>query len=146
MTAAEARTTPSDAPAQAGSPDEAIEQVEITLPSDPSYLALLRTSAAALAARLDFTLDEIEDLRIAVDEAGAILLSSADDGAPLRCVFGVGLDELTVAVSARGSGSLVVDQSSFAWTVLQALAGPVDVRSADGEVTLMMRKTRQERS
>ncbi|MGW4973630.1 hypothetical protein ACWEP3_27550, partial [Streptomyces albidoflavus] len=31
-------------------------------------------ATAGLAARLDFTLDEIEDLRIAVDEACAILL------------------------------------------------------------------------
>ena len=38
---------------------------------------VLRTATAGLAARLQFTLDEIEDLRIAVDEACAILLSVA---------------------------------------------------------------------
>ena len=41
------------------------------MPADGAYLSVLRTATAGLAARLDFTLDEIEDLRIAVDEACA---------------------------------------------------------------------------
>ena len=51
--------------------------VEIRLPADSAYLSVLRTATAGLAARLDFTLDEIEDLRIAVDEACAMLLPQA---------------------------------------------------------------------
>ncbi len=47
----------------------------LTVPADGSYLAVLRTATAGLAARLQFTLDEIEDLRIAVDEACAMLLA-----------------------------------------------------------------------
>ena len=43
--------------------------VEVRLPAAGAYLSVLRTATAGLAARLDFTLDEIEDLRIAVDEA-----------------------------------------------------------------------------
>ena len=45
--------------------------VVLVVPADGSYLAVLRTATAGLAARLQFTLDEIEDLRIAVDEAPA---------------------------------------------------------------------------
>src|SRR2546430_16011483 len=51
--------------------------VVLVVPADGSYLAVLRTATAGLAARLQFTLDEIEDLRIAVDEACAILLAVA---------------------------------------------------------------------
>jgi serine/threonine-protein kinase RsbW len=43
--------------------------VVLTVPADGAYLSVLRTATAGLAARLHFTLDEIEDLRIAVDEA-----------------------------------------------------------------------------
>ena len=48
--------------------------VRLRLPAVGAYLSVLRTATAGLAARLDFTLDEIEDLRIAVDEACAMLL------------------------------------------------------------------------
>ena len=48
--------------------------VRLQLPAIGAYLSVLRTATAGLAARLDFTLEEIEDLRIAVDEACALLL------------------------------------------------------------------------
>ena len=50
------------------------------MPAEGAYLSVLRTATAGLAARLDFTLDEIEDLRIAVDEACAMLLPQALPG------------------------------------------------------------------
>ena len=40
--------------------------VSVRVPAAAAYLSVLRTTTASLAARLDFTLDEIEDLRIAV--------------------------------------------------------------------------------
>ncbi|MGH8828897.1 MAG: anti-sigma regulatory factor, partial [Jiangellaceae bacterium] len=45
--------------------------VELRVPASSAYLVVLRTTAASLAARQGFTLDDIEDLRIAVDEACA---------------------------------------------------------------------------
>src|SRR6202790_1022411 len=69
-------------------PERAAEdQVTIRMPAEGAYLSVLRTATAGLAARLDFTLDEIEDLRIAVDEACAILLQKAVPGSGLTCRF-----------------------------------------------------------
>ena len=48
---------------------ETSPDAELRLPADSAYLAVLRTATAGLAARINFTLDDIEDLRIAVDEA-----------------------------------------------------------------------------
>ena len=59
------------------------DQVTIRMPAEGAYLSVLRTATAGLAARLDFTLDEIEDLRIAVDEACGMLLAQAAPGAEL---------------------------------------------------------------
>jgi serine/threonine-protein kinase RsbW len=54
------------------------------MPAEGAYLSVLRTATAGLAARLDFTLDEIEDLRIAVDEACAQLLALHGSGITIR--------------------------------------------------------------
>src|SRR5215467_6653878 len=74
--------------------------VEVRLPAAGAYLSVLRTATAGLAARLDFTLDEIEDLRIAVDEACGMLLAQAAPGADLECDFTLGPDRISIAVSA----------------------------------------------
>ena len=119
------------------------ERVELRLPADSAYLAVLRTAAAGLAARLDFTLDEIEDLRIAVDEACALLLPRIAADGDLTCVFTIEADTLAVEVSARTTDAEPPRRDSFAWTVLSALAGEVDARTdGDGRVRITLRKQR----
>lgn len=42
--------------------------ITLTLPSRPTLLTLVRFAAATLAVEADFSVDEIDDLRLAVDE------------------------------------------------------------------------------
>jgi serine/threonine-protein kinase RsbW len=96
--------------------------VLLTVPADGGYLGVLRTATAGLAARLHFALDEIEDLRIAVDEACAMLLAVATRDAELDCRFAVTDDALTVEVAVpMVPGARLPAESSFAWKVLTAL-------------------------
>src|SRR3954465_2786163 len=89
--------------------------VLLTVPADGGYLGVLRTATAGLAARLHFALDEIEDLRIAVDEACAMLLAIATRGAELECRFAVTDDALTVEGSATTvRGARLPPQAPFA--------------------------------
>ncbi len=121
----------------------ASDYVTVKMPADGAYLSVLRTATAGLAARLDFTLDEIEDMRIAVDEACAMLLTQAIPGSNLECSFHLGQDEMTVSVSVRCLAPRVPAGDTFAWTVLSALAGSVDAQVGPGDVlTIVLRKCR----
>ena len=123
--------------------DQIRDVVELRLPAESAYLAVLRTATAGLAARLDFTLDEIEDLRIAVDEACALLLPDARAEFPLVCRFTLETDCLEVTVEATTNAGRTPGRESFAWTVLTALAGDVDAGADDdGKVRLTLRKHR----
>jgi serine/threonine-protein kinase RsbW len=123
---------------------ETQDQVTVRLPAEGAYLSVLRTATAGLAARLDFTLDEIEDLRIAVDEACAMLLNQAVPGANLECAFTLGRDVMTIAVSVPCLAPEPPATDTFAWTVLTALAGSVDAYVGPGDVlTIVLRKTRE---
>ena len=77
----EATSAPEGEPCQPNSAPAA--DVELRLPADSAYVSVLRTTTAGLAARLDFTIDDIEDLRIAVGEASAMVLPEADAGSDL---------------------------------------------------------------
>ena len=79
------------------------DHVTVCMPAEGAYLSVLRTATAGLAARLDFTLDEIEDLRIAVDEACAMLLSQAIPGTNLECAFDLGAEDMTITVSVTAA-------------------------------------------
>lgn len=116
------------------------DHVELRVPASGAYVSVLRTAAAGLAARLDFTVDDIEDLRIAVDEACAVLLPLADADARLTAKFDLEPGRLQVAVSVPSAVTEPPSRNTFAWTVLTALAGEVDASVDDGRVTLTLRK------
>jgi serine/threonine-protein kinase RsbW len=120
--------------------------IELIVPALPTYLSVVRTATAGLAARLSFTFDEIEDLRIAVDEACAMLLALPGPGDPatLTCRFRVLPEALAVTVSAPVDENAVMPmEQSFAWQVLTAHAAEVNGSAVHGiaSVELLKRRT-----
>jgi serine/threonine-protein kinase RsbW len=113
--------------------------VLLTVPADGGYLGVLRTATAGLAARLHFALDEIEDLRIAVDEACAMLLNIATRDAELRCRFSVTDDALSVEVTVpTARGARLPAETSFAWKVLTALTTSATAEAGGREATIRL--------
>jgi serine/threonine-protein kinase RsbW len=112
--------------------------VELRLPADGAYASVLRTTTAALAARLDFTIDDIEDLRMAVAEATAMVLEVADEGTDLLSRFVLAPGELTVSVSVGAAAPTEPDYDSFAWQVLTTLATSAKVETDDGRFSVTM--------
>jgi serine/threonine-protein kinase RsbW len=120
--------------------------VLLTVPADGAYLGVLRTAAAGLAARLQFTLDEIEDLRIAVDEACAMLLRLAAPAEELRCRFSLAQQQLGVEVAvptSPASDSSVPEASAFAWQVLASLTGDARASLTDRVATIAITARRR---
>ncbi len=106
--------------------------VELRLPAESAYVAVLRMTTAGLAARLDFTLDDIEDLRMAVGEACALVLEHAAPHGDLHASFDLSDGSIRVSVAADSTSDVGPDADSFGWQVLTALTNDVDV-SRDGD-------------
>ena len=117
---------------------DARPDVELRLPADSAYVAVLRTTSAGLAARLDFTIDDIEDLRMAVGEASALVLPAAEPGSDLLCEFFMRPGELTIAVGVPSRQPTPPDQDSFAWQVLTTLAARASASIKDSQLTITL--------
>jgi serine/threonine-protein kinase RsbW len=118
-------------------------EIEMNVPAGGEYLSVLRTAAAGLAARLNFTLDDIEDLRIAVDEACSMLLAQANAHSRLDCRFLLGEHSIGFRASVSADNPTLPAKDGFAWTVLTALASDVDVRvSAPDVLTIELSRGR----
>lgn len=125
--------------------------VELTVPADPAYVAVLRAVTASLAAKHDLTLDEIDDLRIAVDEACALLLPHAGPASKLFAGFSQDTDSLRISVSVQltdgwSDTGPELDRTSFAWMVLAALTESVTSTNRNGQLGLTLSKTRSSRN
>jgi serine/threonine-protein kinase RsbW len=118
--------------------------VELSVPADVVFVATLRLVAASLAVRCDLTVDDIEDLRLAVDEACALLLpvAAVDAGITARFTLAPGCLEVTTSIATVGAG-VGIDRSGFAWTVLTALASDVGIETEQGRCTIVVTKRRE---
>jgi serine/threonine-protein kinase RsbW len=124
-------------------PDGVEGTVRLEVPAASAFVAVLRSVTAGLAARCDLTLDEIEDLRIAVDEACALLLPLALGGAALATVFTLSPGELTFSATVPVRPGVALRRDGFGWTVLEALATEVDVDERPDAIAITLTKRRE---
>jgi serine/threonine-protein kinase RsbW len=104
-------------------PDDA---VRISVPARAEFLHVVRSVVASVAARNDLTIDAIEDLRIAVDEACAQLLDARGSSLTVEIVGRGGGVETVCGTDARVSAWPPEGiQHSLAARVLQGLSDGV---------------------
>ena len=73
------------APGFVGAKD--LQRVELSLPADARMLFLARLTAAAVATRAELDYEQVEDLRLAIDELGIALLGSGTGGGQIALLF-----------------------------------------------------------
>ena len=99
---------------------------EVRTAASATAIPTIRMVAADLAARADFDLDSVDELRMAVNEACALLVRIAARHARLTCTFTVGPDRVEVAVEVdvdeKGNP---LTPGSIGWRVLNCLADEV---------------------
>jgi serine/threonine-protein kinase RsbW len=116
--------------------------VTLTFPAQTQNVSLARTVTAAMAVRADLPLDQLEDARLAVDEAVSQVIADAPAGAQVTCEFTVLGNELGIIVRAPSASGVVPPTGTFSWTVLTALVDDVTAAVEDGVVVLGMRVVR----
>jgi len=107
------------------------ERLELRVPTSATQLPAVRAMAGDLAMRMDFDLDAVEDLRLAVDEACATLASVALGGSPLTVVFEASREGLRIDAWVPTSPGVDVPRDGFGWAVLQALVDTVEAGPSD---------------
>jgi serine/threonine-protein kinase RsbW len=95
--------------------------VEVRIAADLRQLPTLRALAETIALLSDFTLDEVSDVRLAVDEVASILVVDAAPGAVLCCLFAVDEAGMRVTMRTVSRREGVPDQRNFGWHVLRTL-------------------------
>lgn len=98
----------------------------------PPQVASVRVVAADLAARADFDLDTVSDLRMAVDEACSTLATLARPGSRLHCTLRTAPDRITVTARIPEPASTRIPQGTFGWRVLTTLTDKVEILADNG--------------
>jgi hypothetical protein len=107
---------------------DADHRVTLVVPADPEYLRLARLAAADAGSRAGFDYEEIDDLRIAVNEMCHLLIGSGASGR-VSVEFGANADGVTVEGHAAAPGQAIGNE--FTDTILSRVANEHTVTDGD---------------
>ena len=117
------------------------DHVELDLPLHPRYASTVRAVTASMGADAGLSVDDIDDLRLGVNEAISVL-TDVDDPDAGRLHVRFELDGGTIVVASQRSGPAPVlapdDLDELATRILRAVVDEYDV-DADGVVTVVKR-------
>lgn len=117
--------------------------VVVSVPARADFVHVLRSVTASVAARLDFSYDAIDDLRLAVDEACAQLLAVGSDGSALTLRMTPteeGLELVATIDVEEADWPPPEAEESLAWRLMSALADDARFERGDGGPALHLTK------
>ncbi len=103
------------------------------VPADPLMLRVARLTAAGLGTRIGFSYDEVEDVKIAVDELCFSLLGSKGRPGSLELTYRLNGDTLTVEGVGRFEGGRAGAPSDLSARILEAVVDEHELVAGDGE-------------
>lgn len=115
--------------------------VRLSIPADARFLRVARLTAAAIAGDLDFTVEDIEDLRVAVDEACAVLIDGErSDDAVLDLAYREADGGLVIEGATTVGAGTVPELHVVAAEVLAMTADACDFATDERQRTFTLRK------
>lgn len=110
------------------------ESISIKIPASPEYIQVVRLVAAGLAARLSFTLEDIEDLKIAVDELSAYITGAHGRSGTLAVGFTLHDDRIEIKGTGKYSEDYDVrtELTEFSRMILETVTDSADLSTSDG--------------
>lgn len=121
------------------------DQVQLAMPADPEFLRLARVTAMGLASRLSFTIEEIDDLRIAIDELVFGLIGTR--GRPGTVTMTYALLDNGLEVKGVGNfedGEPTAGLTELSELILDAVADEHELITTAGAPTFRLLKRRSE--
>ena len=125
----------------------ATETISIKIPASPEYLQVVRLVAAGLASRLSFTLEDIEDLKIAVDELSAYITGAHGRSGTLAVSFTLHADRIQIRGIGEYTESYEVrtDLTEFSRMILETVADSAELSASDGMPAFSLVKSKATR-
>jgi serine/threonine-protein kinase RsbW len=121
------------------------DRITLTVPARGEYARTVRMTATALASRIGMTYDDVEDVRMAAEEAFVYAVDTMPDDAPVTFDFLLGEDVIEIEVGLGAvtdvSDEEVERRTTYATFILQSVCDLYEMSSsAEGTPRLRLVK------
>ncbi|TAM77431.1 hypothetical protein EPN44_03275 [bacterium] len=113
--------------------EESVNVVELRIPCKPEFVSVARLAVAGIANRLHFTVEEIEDVKLAVAEACTNCIQRSPDAKEIVLTCEMVPEELRIvvrdnAVRAPGDDAAELASGSLGVFLIRSLMDDVEYR------------------
>lgn len=122
-----------------------MDNISIQIPASPEYLKVVRLIVAGLASRLRFNIDDIEDLKIGVDELSAYLTGAQGRDGQLDIGFEIHDDRIEITGTGTFSAGTKVrtELTELSRMILDTVVDDAALEQTDGIPTFRLSKTKR---
>ncbi len=114
----------------------------LTFPARTGYLRICRITTTTFAADHGFDVDQLDDLRLAVDEAVTWLLRDGEAGGEVSLALSTADDQITIR-GERHSGAVPEREvDDLVHAILGATLDTYDLRSEEGHRSIQLRASK----
>jgi len=113
--------TSSPDPSRPARDKAAARPVRLSVPASPRYLAAARLVAASLGAESGLSVDDLDDLRLGVNEFVSLLVESARADARIDLEFQLEDGRITVRGAIDGAGAAPVEADELTRRIVEAV-------------------------
>lgn len=122
------------------------ETIKMEITSNPDYVSIIRLTTSAVANKIGFSADEIEDIKVAISEACTNAIKHSEDD-KFNIEFKILHNGLNIEIRDNGKGydnNLIITpdldkpkENGLGLFIIQALMDEVSINSKEGEGTVI---------
>ena len=116
--------------------------IKLSFPVNAAYVSSARLTASSVANRMNFDIDEIEDIKTAVSEACTYIIKSLTNNvrSSFDITFVMGADSIEINISSQGSIASV-DPKDMSLMMIKAMVDEFEIKNSEKScVTINMKK------
>ncbi len=115
-----------------------MDEINIKLPAKPEYMSVARLTTAAIANRVGFTIDDIEDLKLAISEASNYLINKFSGTSHISIDYQINMDSSILAkvkvIGAIASSEKQMDDNELSLFIIESVSDQVIKEEEQGVI------------
>lgn len=110
------------------------ETIELSLPANAAYVSAARLTASSIANRMNFDIDEIEDIKYAVSEACTFLIKKSpdDNKSAFKIKFTLDENRLLIGFTLQTEQSFSYDNDEMSILMIRGLMDIFEMGTESG--------------
>lgn len=114
------------------------DKITLEIPKKSEFISIIRLAASAIVNKLEFNIDEVDDIKIIISEISVMLIKSIEnDSKKLRFEFTLENNSIKIDVEDLNEGSFNIDKEDLSMLIIESLADEFRVDQNNNKVYIL---------